>query len=70
MTLFFLHESSSWVEIRLHTENKLPGYPESGLIVGLVGWGRLGSPEVQQRSQLLPLFRFQSFPKGIPPPNL
>ena len=28
--LFFLNESSSSVEIRLHTGNQLPGYPGSG----------------------------------------
>ena len=33
-TLFFLHESSSWVKIRLHAENQLPGYRGSGLKVG------------------------------------
>ena len=27
----FLHKSSSWVEIGLHAENQLPGYPGSGL---------------------------------------
>ena len=35
---FFLHISSSWVKIRLHTENQLPGLPESALKVS-VGWG-------------------------------
>ena len=32
---FYLHESSSWVEIRLHAENPLTGYPGSGLKVWL-----------------------------------
>ena len=36
MTLF-LHKSSSWVEIRLHAKNQLPGYPGSGLKVS-GGW--------------------------------
>ena len=35
----FLHETSSWFEIRLHTENQLPGYPGSGLKVSVVGGG-------------------------------
>ena len=30
---FFLHISSSWVKIRLHTENQLPGLPGSALKV-------------------------------------
>ena len=30
MTLFFWHESSCWVEIRLHGKNQLPKYPGSG----------------------------------------
>ena len=34
---FFLHISSSWVKIRLHTENQLPGLPGSGLKVLLCG---------------------------------
>ena len=34
---FFLHISSSWVKIRLHTENHLPGLPGSALKVCLVG---------------------------------
>ena len=38
---FFLHISSSWVKIRLHTENQLPGLPGSALKVS-VGWGRGG----------------------------
>ena len=33
-----MHESSSWVEIRLHAENQLPGYPGSGLKVTVVWW--------------------------------
>ena len=34
------HNSSSWVKIRLHTENQLPGLPENALkvCVGGVGW--------------------------------
>ena len=39
---FFLHISSSWVKIRLHTENHLPGLPGSALKVclgGVVGGG-------------------------------
>ena len=35
----FLHETSSWFEIRLHTENQLPGYPGSGLKVSVVVGG-------------------------------
>ena len=35
---FFLHISSSWVKIRLHTENQLPGLPGSALKVVLGGW--------------------------------
>ena len=34
MILFlFLHESSCWVELRLHTENQLPRSPGDGLIL-------------------------------------
>jgi hypothetical protein len=40
------HNSSSWVQIRLHTENQLPGLPGSALKVcvggGGVGWGGVG----------------------------
>ena len=32
-TQFILHKSSSWVEIRLHTENQLPRYGGSGVDV-------------------------------------
>ena len=32
---FFLHISSCWVKIRLHTENQLPGLPGSALKVVL-----------------------------------
>jgi hypothetical protein len=32
------HNSSSWVKIRLHTENQLPGSPGSALKVCVVGW--------------------------------
>jgi hypothetical protein len=44
VTPFFLHISSSWVKIRLHTENQLPGLSGSALKVWLgwvggVGWG-------------------------------
>ena len=35
----FLHISSSWVNIRFHTENQLPGLPGSALKVVLVGVG-------------------------------
>ncbi len=38
---FFLHISSSWVKIRLHTENHLPGLPGSALKVCLVGLRRI-----------------------------
>ena len=34
---FFLHISSSWVKIRLHTENELPMLSGSALKVELVG---------------------------------
>ena len=38
----FLHISSSWVKIRLHTENQLPGLSGSALkvsvLVAWVGW--------------------------------
>ena len=41
--ILFLHKSSSWVKIRLHAENQLPGYPGSGLKVSVcVGGGWLG----------------------------
>ena len=37
---FFLHISSSWVKIRLHTKNQLPGLSGSALKVSLGGgWG-------------------------------
>ena len=37
---FFLYISSSWVKIRLHTENELPRLPGSALkVCGGVGWG-------------------------------
>jgi hypothetical protein len=32
------HISSSWVKIKLHTENQLPGLPGGALTV-CVGWG-------------------------------
>ena len=32
----FFHISSSWVKIRLHTENQLPGLPGSALKVSVV----------------------------------
>jgi hypothetical protein len=32
------HNSSSWVKIRLHTENQHPGLPGSALKVCVVGW--------------------------------
>jgi hypothetical protein len=40
---FFLHFSSSWVKIRLHTKNQLPRLPGSALkvpvvVVVVVGW--------------------------------
>ena len=35
---FFLHESSSWNKLRLHTETQLPRYLGSGLDIGL-GFG-------------------------------
>ena len=36
---YFGHESSSWVELRLHTENQLPRCPGYGLIlVGVIVW--------------------------------
>ena len=34
----FLHISSSWVKIRLYTENQLPRLPGSALKVPVVGW--------------------------------
>ena len=38
---FFLHNSSSWVKIRLHTKNQLPRLSGSALKVSVVvvGWG-------------------------------
>ena len=39
---FFLHISSSWVKIRLHTENQLPKLSGSALKVYVVGW--VGGP--------------------------
>ena len=35
---FFLHISSSWVKIRLHTENQLPRLPGSTLKVVVWWW--------------------------------
>ena len=40
------HISSSWVKIRLHTENQLPGLPGSALKVSVVGLGVVGSTEL------------------------
>ena len=37
--IFFLHISSSWVKIRLHTENELPVMSGSVIKVLLGGWG-------------------------------
>ena len=37
-SIFFLHESSSWVKIGLHAENQLPGWSGSGLKVCGGGW--------------------------------
>ena len=34
---YFLHISSSWVKIRLHTENQLPGLSGSALKVSVGG---------------------------------
>ena len=39
---FFLHISSSWVKIRLHTENQLARLPGSALKVYVGGWGEVG----------------------------
>ena len=36
---YFLYESSSWVKIRLPAENRLPGYPGSGLKVSVWAGG-------------------------------
>ncbi len=44
MTPFFLHISSSWVKIRLHTENQLPMWSGSALKVCLVGGGVVVQP--------------------------
>ena len=38
----FLHISSGWVKISLHTENQLPGLPGSGSLTG--GGGGVGGP--------------------------
>ena len=35
----FLHISSSWVNLRLHTKNELPMMPESALTVPVWGGG-------------------------------
>jgi hypothetical protein len=40
---FLLHISSSWVNIRLHTENQLPRLPGSALKVPGGGGGVVGS---------------------------
>ena len=40
---FFLHISSSWVKIRLYTENELPLLSGSALKVEL-GWWVVGGP--------------------------
>ena len=37
-SIFFLHESSSWVKIGLHAENQLPGWSGSGLKVFRWWW--------------------------------
>ena len=37
--LLFKHISSSWVKIRLHTENQPPRLSGSALKVSVVGWG-------------------------------
>ena len=42
MVLLFLYESSTWVEIMLHTEYQLSGYPGSDLkVCGGVGTKQL-----------------------------
>ena len=52
-----LHNSSSWVKIRLHTENQLNGLPGSALKVSVVeGWGGfhsiMWSPQLRFRLEL------------------
>ena len=43
---FFLHHSSSWGKIRLHTENQLPWLSRSALEVCLAGGGGMGSTQL------------------------
>ena len=41
---FFLHILSSWVKIRLYTENQLPMLSGTALKVYVGGWGGGGGP--------------------------
>ena len=54
--IFFLHISSIWVKIRLHTENQLPRLSGSGLKVcgGVVvgWWGGVGYTPIAVSHQL------------------
>ena len=52
--IFFLHISSSWVKIKLHTENQLTGLPGSASKVccGWVGWGGVGNKVIMWSIQL------------------
>ena len=51
---FFLYISSSWVKIRLHTENQLPGLTGSALkvFVGWWWWGGGGFHSIMWSPQL------------------
>jgi hypothetical protein len=50
--LLFLNISSSWVKIRLYSENQLPRLSGSGLKV-CVGWGGVGYTPIAVSLQLV-----------------
>ena len=51
---FFLHSSSSWVKLRLPSENHPPGLPGSASRVccGVGGWGGVGNKVIMRSIQL------------------
>ena len=51
--VLFSHISSSWVKIRLYTENQLPSLPGSALKVPVVGWGWWVTTHYKVKLQLM-----------------